>query len=277
MKRINKLFLLFILIISIGIVSIKADSGWDADYDSGFSSSYSSDYSSSYSGSSNYSDGSHSIADVIVIIIFLIIFLPTILKSINNNKNHNDSNLDLEEISIDELKEIDPNLDLEDLRQDVINIYKAIQNAWMDFDYETLKKYTTDELYNTYESDLKVLSLKQQKNIMKEIKATNIKIINVKIENDIEVVSAYLTIQMYDYVVNNKNEVIRGTKNQKMEISYIITLTKNFKNITKKCPKCGADIADISNGTCTYCRYKIVNNMSNFVMSKKQNIKQRRL
>lgn len=147
----------------------------------------------------------------------------------------------------------------------------------MNFDYKNLKKYTTDELYNTYESDLKILSIKNQKNIIKDIIIKNVKIINIKIQNNIEIISDYLIVQMYDYVTNSLEEIVRGSKDEKLEVTYIITLTKKIDKIVENCPRCGAYIKDIANETCQYCRYKIVNNLSTFVMSKKNNINQRRL
>ena len=78
----------------------------------------------------------------------------------------------------------------------------------MNFDYKNLKKYTTDELYNTYESDLKILSIKNQKNIIKDIIIKNVKIINIKIQNNIEIISDYLIVQMYDYVTNSLEEIV---------------------------------------------------------------------
>ena len=281
MKKKNVLIIIIILIMSLGIYTIKADSGWDSDFDFGGSDFGSSDYGSSYSydGSSS-SGGSYSSSSIFFDLVVMIIVVIIVVSKYKDNNSSNTNRFSLnsyKDMDEEKLKEIDPELDIESLKKEVFDIYEKIQIAWMNFDYDTLKKYTTDELYNTYESDLKVLNLKHQKNVMEDIKATNTKILNVKIENGVETVSAGLTIEMYDYVVNNKNEVTRGTNKQKIEITYIITLTKKANEIIEKCPRCGAEIKDISSGTCSYCKYKVVNNTSNFVMSKKQNINQRRL
>ena len=281
MKKRNALIIIIILIMAFGIYTIKADSGWDSDFDVGGSDFGSSDYGSSYSydgGSS--SGGSHSSSSILFDLAVMIIVVIIVIAKYKDNNSSNGNGFSLnsyKDIDEGKLKEIDPSLDIETLKKEVFDIYEKIQIAWMNFDYDTLKKYTTDELYNAYESDLKVLNLKHQKNIMEDIKAINTKIINIKIENNIEIISSLLTIQMYDYVINNKNEVTRGTKKQKIEITYIITLTKKINEIAEKCPRCGAEIKDISSGTCDYCKYKVVNNTSKFVMSKKQNINQRRL
>ena len=46
----------------------------------------------------------------------------------------------------------------------------------MEFDYDTLRKYLSDELFNTYKSQLKVLSAKKQRNIMHDFEKHNIDI-----------------------------------------------------------------------------------------------------
>ena len=283
MKNKKLIFIIIALIMSFGIFKIKADSGWDTDFDFGGSDFSSSDYGSyNYGSNNNYSSRSSSTtgSSLLFNLVIMIIVIIIVVSKYKNNKNYEGNNISsnsFSDINEAKLKELDSSLDIKALKKEVFDIYEKIQIAWMNFDYETLKKYTTDELYNTYESDLKVLNLKKQKNIMKDIESVNTKIINVKIENNIEIVSAALTIRMYDYVVDNKNEVTRGTKDHKIEITYIITLTRKYDKILEKCPRCGADIKDIINGTCSYCRYKIVNNTNKFVMSKKQNINQRRL
>ena len=64
----------------------------------------------------------------------------------------------------------------------------------MNFDYNTLRKYTTEELFNMYESQLRVLKVKKQKNIMRDIQYKNAMITDIKIENGIEKVSVYLEV-----------------------------------------------------------------------------------
>ena len=181
------------------------------------------------------------------------------------------------ELSDEKIKELDPSIDKEKLKQELFNIYKNVQESWMNFDYNTLRKYTTDELFNMYESQLRVLKVKKQKNIMRDIQYKNAMITDIKIENGIEKVSVYLEVEQYDYVVDANNNVVRGMANVRNNVEYIITLTRSMNNDNvSKCPNCGAKVDIVSGGICPYCDSTIVNKSNKFIMSKKECINQRR-
>ena len=182
------------------------------------------------------------------------------------------------DLGADRVKDIDSSIDVNELKREAFDIYKNVQDAWMNFDDDALRRYTTDELYNMYSSQLKVLKAKKQKNIMKDIVDKNIKIVDVKIDNGIEKVVIYLEVEQYDYVVNANDKVVRGVSNRKNNVEYLITLTRSMKdNSIDKCPNCGAPIDIVSGGVCPYCDSTIVNSSNKFVMSKKQCINQRRI
>ena len=173
------------------------------------------------------------------------------------------------ELTEEKIHSVDPNLNIAKFKENSFKIYRAIQIAWMNFDYTNLKKLTTAELYSIYESQLKTLSLKKQKNIMKDIHLNNVKIMDIeKIDNNIYI-KVSMIVNMYDYIINTvTNDVIRGTDRNKLEVEYIITYVKSLDSVDD-CPNCGADISLISNDTCPYCRTKLVKNSSSYVMSKK--------
>jgi predicted lipid-binding transport protein (Tim44 family) len=179
---------------------------------------------------------------------------------------------------VDEINSIDGNINKDVMNRMVFEIYKNIQDAWMNFDYDTLKKYTTDELFNMYESQLKVLNAKKQKNIMSDIEFISAKIVDITIENGVEKVKMYLNTITKDYVVDSNNNVVRGSDKFKNNMEYIITLNRSIeKGNIKNCPSCGAPIDIVSGGKCPYCDSVIVNNNNEFVMSKKECISQRRV
>lgn len=285
-KKIKKIlaFISLVLVIcslmSFGYV--KADSGWDSSYDAGGSwdsgSSWDSDYSGGYySGTTFYTDDDGlGYIIIIIIIIFIIVVIANQKRlhgSVVGSKSF--SYLDL---SDDKIKEIDASIDKVELEKEAFSIYKNIQEAWMNMDYEALRKYTTDELYNMYESQLKTLKIKNQKNIMKNIELKNIKITDINITNGVEKITFYLDVHQYDYVVDSNNKIVRGNDKVKNDVEYIITLTRSMRDEkVDKCPNCGASIDIVSGGVCPYCDSTIVNKTDKFVMSKKECINQRKI
>ena len=130
----------------------------------------------------------------------------------------------------------------------------------------------TDELAESYISQLDTLKLKNGKNVMSDFNPIDIKITSAKLENDLISVVVYANITFYDYVINEKTgEVIRGNKSRKVNNHYLMTFVVANESITK-CPGCGAELKMNTSGVCEYCRMKIVKNASDFVLSKKTNI-----
>ena len=292
MKKQKKILIsiLLILCLSLTLTNLKivdAESGWDSDYDYDMGSDWNStgsDWGSSWDYDSGYHGGSYFIGGfspiewiILVIVIIIIIAIKTEKKNKKSTPIRQNKSRNYRELTEEEINAIDPSISKEELKKLAFELYKNIQIAWMNFDYENLRKYTTDELYNMYESQLKVLKAKKQKNIMSDIKYINAKIIDITIENGVEKVKLYLNTITKDYVVNAQNKVVRGSDKWKNNMEYLITLNRNIeKQAIKNCPSCGAEINIISGGKCPYCDSVIVNNNNEFVMSKKECIGQRR-
>lgn len=260
---------------------VKADSGWDSDYDSGSSSSSDwggSDYSSSNWSSTggDYSGGAPSVVTIIVVIIIIVI----IVKSNNNRNGSNGSSssntsnniTNYKDIDTEKINSIDKDLNIEEFKNKAFNIYKDLQTAWMEFDTDTIRKLTTDEVYNMYSSQLETLKLKKQKNIMKDIELIDAKVIDIRKENNIITVDVYLNVRCYDYVIKEATkEVVRGKDNAKLNIKYKLSFIKSATNNNKeeKCPNCGAPVDIVSSATCPYCDSTLVKTASDYVLSKK--------
>lgn len=266
---------------------VKADSGWDSSYDSGGSwdsggwdSGWDSDSSWS-SGSSHSSSGSYSDGDGFAfMIIFAVVVIIIIYFSINNrggkggsSSSSKNSFNNYSDIKDDRLKKI--GMDADEFKKLAFELYKSIQEEWMNFDYEGLRKHLTDELYNSYVMQLDALKVKGQQNIMKDFENIDVKITNITEESGIVNVTVYLHTAMYDYVVDNKKKTVRGKDNHKIDIEYSITFVKASDESLKKCPNCGAPFEGVAGGKCEYCGSTIVIGPKEYVMSKKTCIGQR--
>lgn len=284
---------ILLLTISFGLmyVPVKADSGWDSSYDSGGWDSGSdwggtdwggsdwggSSWGSGYSSSGSYSGDSGGIGVVIIAIIIIII-----IYSITNNKNKpqggstrrniSTKSNNYQDMNIQKIASIDPTINIAEFKMKAFNIYRDIQTAWMDFDTDTIRKLTTDEIYNMYSSQLETLKLKNQKNIMSNITLEEAKIIDMKKVNDVITTNVYLRVKCYDYVIKEKTgETVRGKNKEKIIIEYILSFVKSGVNnkTEEKCPNCGAPVDINSSSTCPYCESTLVKDSADYVMSKK--------
>ncbi len=305
--KITGICLIISLILLPPIIS-KADSGWDSSYDSGGGWSSSGGYDSWSSTSHSSSSGGGVFGPISSIATFILLALiitveqskksksykgiPPIenpaLESINKHKNSfkikNNKKKDkyciigYNDIEQSKIDEFDSSVKIEEFKHQAFNIYKDIQEAWMNFDTDTIRKLTTDEIYNMYSSQLETLKLKHQKNIMKNIEYVDAKITNIKLSDDVISVVVFLRVKCLDYVINEKtNKTVRGSDSTRLDIQYLLTFVKsktNNNNI-EKCPNCGAPVDIVSSATCPYCNSTLVKDASNYVLSKKTCIGQR--
>ncbi len=164
--------------------------------------------------------------------------------------------------------------DREALKQEFFQKYVDIQNAWMNFDYDALQNLCTDELYNTYKSQLDVLKLKNGQNIMSDYKLEQAKVVAVRDENNQLSVTVMMKISLFDYVIDaNTGEVRRGNKNKKLKNNYVMTFVKSSidTNNVIHCPNCNSEVHVNASGECEYCGTVIVKSSKEFVLAKKEN------
>ncbi len=152
------------------------------------------------------------------------------------------------------------------------SIYREVQKAWMDFDYNSMRKLVTDELFNTYQNQLQTLELKGQKNIMNNFYPQEMELLRIDEEKGIYTILMYLKIEFYDYIVDNQNKVLRGSSNQKVVMEYLLTYVDNTNEETK-CPNCGAKLEE-EVSVCPYCQSNI-QGITSLRLAKKEAMRQR--
>ena len=293
-KYLKFLFIVLAICLPLMLIPVvKADSGWDSDYDSGGSwdsdwdsgSSWDSDWDSGSSWSSDDdwdSDGSSSSGGMGIIgfLIFVSIFYFVIkaeIDRINRRNGYGSNSLGsgslYQDVTNEKITALLPNETVDSLKIIAYDTFIAVQNAWMDFDYDKLRELCTDELYNSYVSQLKTLKIKYCKNVMKSFVKHDIKITDIKKVNDSISINVYLYVEFYDYVINEKTKSItRGSSNMKISNRYMMTFVKGDTKNEDKCPNCGADIKANVSGVCEYCNSTIVKKPNTFVLSKKTNL-----
>lgn len=276
-KKFKSLICILLCIFAVvTTLNVKADSGWDSSYDSGGSSwsssssswSSSSDYSSSYSGEADAGDIIFIVLAIFIFAIIIIAFGSKGTKTSTNSYHYND-------ISLEDLQKYLPGKTLEQVKKDVFARFVNIQDAWMNFDYDALRECCTDELYNTYVSQLETLKLKNGQNIMSDYQNLDMKITNITSENNVVSLTVYAEIRFHDYVINVKtNEVTRGSKDRLMTNHYLMTfvIKKGDAKSIKNCPSCGAPFEHNASGICEYCGSTIIKEADELVLSKKTNI-----
>ena len=273
--------LLFGALFLLNLDNIKADSGWDVDFDTGGSdwggSSWSSsDWDSGYSYSGSSSSGSSSSFGFVVFII-IVVSIIYYLKY-NNVKTTSKYIPEYKYSPIDEeyIKKYIDDFNKQKFLDDAYQIYLDTQKAWSNFDTKSLRNLLTDELFNTYNMQLKALKAKKQKNIMSDFALEKIDTTAINVSNNQITMKVVLEVSFFDYVVDISNNVLRGNKNHKVSVTYELTFVSTInKKETKNCPSCGAPInKNSASNVCEYCNSTLVKNTYSWVLAKKENKRQ---
>lgn len=103
---------------------------------------------------------------------------------------------------------------------------KELKIAKMNNDFETIKKITTNEIYDLYNRQIKTLEENKQKNIVQDIKYLQSYITNI---ND-NIINLRMVIECYDFVIDNKNRTIKGKDNKKVMQTYEIEIINSNDN-----------------------------------------------
>ncbi len=281
----KKIFRYLFLILVVGLLTfniyqlrVSADSGFGGSYGgSSGGSSYGGGYSGGYSGGSY---GSHSslpgeiISTSLLLVIVLIIYF---LKSPKRGNSLPKRLLKESTINDEEFKQL-INMSKDEFYQLVFKIYRDVQIAWMNFDYDTLQNNLTNDLFNMYKSQLETLKIKNQTNVMKNIICKDTYISNINSDDNTISIKVGLTVTCKDYIVDKNNRVVRGNANNSVEYQYLLTLIRNKEiKTTIECPHCGASVNLNASSVCEYCHSTIISNTHDWVLSKKITLNQRSL
>ena len=287
---------------NINSSNLRTDSGFDTDY--GSSSSSSGSYSSSNDtyhsnhNSTTYNNKKDNKNEdpyklpvkkqekekvkltekekkTILIIIAIIIILIFIISVLNKKTTalSRENNVDLE-ISEERLQKFLPEYTLKSIKKELYERFITIQKAWMDFDYDTLKDNCTDELYNSYRSQLEVLKMKNEKNTMTLFNKRSMIVSGIYSDNNIVVVEVLLAVTFIDYIKNTiTNKIVKGNYSPITNCYEMTFVRNNTVDNLVTCPHCGNNLNINVSQTCPYCNSVIVVNPNKLVLNQKINKK----
>jgi preprotein translocase subunit SecG len=196
--------------------------------------------------------------------------------SANSSNNHiayeqpSDNNLSI-------LRANDPNFSEESFITRINNMYVQLQEAWMKKDWQSIRPFETDALFNAHQKELQALIDAHRTNIIDDIGILDTHILKYTVDGSNEVITVYLKARIIDYVIDdNTKKVIEGNKTQEVHIAYSLKMIRRHGVQTKpdsanthatQCPNCGANVSINESGKCDYCGSIISNGEYDWVLS----------
>ena len=166
-----------------------------------------------------------------------------------------------------------------ELQEKLYGIYKDIQVAWSKNNIEPVRNVLTDELFNTYQFQIDSMITTNQRNEMSDFNFVNMSIKSMSVVNNKEELKVYMEVTCKDYMVQMKDgneKVVRGNSSVINDYLYEMTFVRNIVNTLKYCPNCGSELNNGMSARCNHCGGIIVHETDEYVLSKKQMIRQGR-
>ena len=314
-KIIITIFLIIALVFTIYTISI-ADTGsydrYDGDYsgesDSGFSWDSTSSSSAFDSSSSEVFAGGDVLISIIVLTLIkipggkyilmalLAIDIAAVLlrllkkreqtkifdeinKSIDNEENaSNIQDVSQTHIHSDRIKAIDPNFSEDEMESYAKELYIKLQEAWTAREWEKMRPYETENLFEQHNNQLQNYIDTNRINIVEDIRIAYATVYRFRQEGDRDILEIALKATKKDYIIDaTTKEVLEGNKEQDRTTMYKLTFERKSGVLTPEkgnqglrktnCPNCGALIEFNTSGKCLYCGSIIITGNNTWELS----------
>ena len=299
-----KILIVLFCLICFFNTSVFADVGSFEDYGGGdswggsfedYSSGGSSWGGSSYDSYDSYGGGGGTFlffggfGDLIIYLIIIAIVYYVRRNSRNRGpRNYRPQNINYQTISMEVLEKnqteientiqaSDPNFNGEELVAWSKNLFIKLQNAWTERNWQTIRSFETESLFEQHKNQLQGYINNKQINVMDRICVNYAHLYKYKVEGDKEILTVRLNSRMTDYIINEETKaVIKGDKNLERVNTYLLTFIRKNGVKTKagtieinttNCPNCGAPTQITSSGKCEYCGSVLTTGEYNWVLS----------
>lgn len=254
-------------------------SDWDSDWGSDWGSS---SYSGGYSSGDSSSGGS--LLPIIVLIIIVVLISSRKKKKGNTDSRSAAPAPTPQGMPLAALREKDPNFNEQALLEQIGNMYIQMQDAWQSKDWEPMRAFMTDSLFNQMGRQLEELKSRGLTNCVDRIAVLDSFISRYYQQNGEDVLVVRLSTRICDYTVKDATgELVRGSRTKELFMTYDWTLTRgaDVKTLDKaqmtkvNCPNCGAPLSIKESGRCDYCGTVVTLTEHDWVLSSIKGISQR--
>lgn len=185
--------------------------------------------------------------------------------------------IDKSDIVAEEIRKIDPNFSSDAFIGWVREVYLKIQKAWSTRNWEIIRPFESNELFQVHNEQLNEFIENKKINKIEKINIKKVALESFKVDGDKEVLTVYLDAILRDYVVDEtSNKVLESNPNKDWYMKYVMTFNRKNGVKTKEglsnksttnCPNCGAPTDITSSGKCEYCKSVITTGEHDWVLS----------
>lgn len=194
----------------------------------------------------------------------------------NRRKKTIDTMPMITEICAEKVKEIDPNFSAEKMLASARNLFVKMQDAWTSRDWEPMRVFETQSLFEQHKNQLQSYIDANQINIRDRVKIEYAYLYKFRQEGDRDILEIALKTTMRDYVIDaTTKHVLKGDETSSKTTIDVMTFERKTgvltpeeteKIKTTNCPNCGAPTQITSAGKCEYCASVITTSVNSWVL-----------
>jgi predicted lipid-binding transport protein (Tim44 family) len=134
------------------------------------------------------------------------------------------------ESDLSAIKMSDPSFNETSFNDNVMDMFFKIQAAWMNRNLSSVKSLLTDEMRDTFQSDIDSLLSSKKINHLENIAVRSVEITEAWQESEQDYITALIYANILDYTVDEKSgEVVNGSKTEPTKFEEYWTFTRPSK------------------------------------------------
>jgi hypothetical protein len=153
-------------------------------------------------------------------------------------------------------------------------IFDELQAAWSTLDWERARPHETDNLFQMHQYWIDAYKRQQLRNVLEQCRVTAMQPVKIQEDAFYNAITLRIGAQGYDYTVDERGNVVSGSKSSLRYWSEYWTFIRNRQakegpsRTDLNCPNCGAPLKVSNVGICEFCGGKITSGEFDWVLSK---------
>ena len=148
-----------------------------------------------------------------------------------------------------------------------------LQTAWSARDWERVRPFETDTLFQMHRFWIDAYKRQQLRNVVDEYSVTAVKPVQILSDAFYESITVRLWAQGRDYTTDEKHAVVAGSRQDVRKWTEYWTLIRSraahaSPGSTISCPNCGASVVAGPTGVCSHCGGKLTTGEFDWVLSR---------
>ncbi|MDO4567875.1 MAG: TIM44-like domain-containing protein, partial [Clostridia bacterium] len=175
------------------------------------------------------------------------------------------------------LREKDPGFSEAILCEKLGNVYVRMQESWERKEFDPMRPYLTDGLFNQLRNQLDEFIRNGTTNRVDNICVLSVVLTNFVSTPELDILTARLRTRITDYVVrDDTGEIVSGSDAQDLFMEYewtvvrkagVLTRVQTDETEAKTCPQCGAPLDLNYSSKCDYCGNVVTSSEFDWVVS----------